>query len=317
MSNQIKQFFTLNLIAYNINPVYKYKTYLLILIISLIASLLIRSDIIFEYNINPHVIFIAIFLSFIYSIKLIFDIFIKGVYALKAIPMFYKLIKENKIKNINSIITLYFLQNLLFVYLFLYVLSNILYKLNDILNYSDFIILILGLSNTVIFTRFYPIKSFRFNSKIKDYSLIVWFSINILSLFYILFIPSIFILLSKNLLNVIDSNKTDILYMISDSKKTNKVDISNSNNKISSNVQIEYKGNSKITITDNQFSHLELIVKNTDNEFINKNIDTQNSINEEDGLLTNVNDSDAVYQDSLNNTIAEAKAFRYNSSPLK
>jgi hypothetical protein len=60
---------------------------------------------------------ILVILAIVYSLKLIFDIIIRGIQGFKIIPKFIKMYHSNDDYNIKSIISLYYLQNILFTLL--------------------------------------------------------------------------------------------------------------------------------------------------------------------------------------------------------
>jgi hypothetical protein len=92
-----------------------------------------------------------IILAFIYSLKLILDIIIKIIQAIKIIPEFINLYKSNVI-NIKSIISLYYIQNILLIILSLWILFNILMKLNLFVdNIYLYIISLCILSSIILF----------------------------------------------------------------------------------------------------------------------------------------------------------------------
>lgn len=134
--HKLAQFFRLNLIALKINNTYKYNIYMLIvLFISIIASVILRSHIYYlpnplgkgwiefvtfnYFNLIMSLIFIF---SIFYSIKLIVDIIIRCIQAYKIIPEFISLYKQSStfgsaaaMINVQSIISLYYLQNSFFI----------------------------------------------------------------------------------------------------------------------------------------------------------------------------------------------------------
>src|SRR5215469_9101418 len=136
--NLFSSFFRLNFIALRINNSYKLNLYLLFLLfLCIISSIIIRTNFINEdlllvylnhYYINMIINIFFIFAT-IYSIKLIFDIIVKSILAFKIIPEFIKMYKSNII-NIKSIISLYYIQNILLMLLSSWILYNILIKLN-------------------------------------------------------------------------------------------------------------------------------------------------------------------------------------------
>jgi len=121
----LSNLFRLNYIALRINNSYKLNIYLLFLLfLCIISSIIIRTNFINEdlllvylnhYYINMIINIFFIFAT-IYSIKLIFDIIVRSIQAFKIIPEFIRLYKYNYV-NIKSIISLYYLQNILLMML--------------------------------------------------------------------------------------------------------------------------------------------------------------------------------------------------------
>jgi len=186
----LPKFIKLNLIAFKINSFYKLNIYLLLfLFICIISSIIIRTNLINEdilvAYINHYYIKIIIniltILAIIYSLKLIFDIIIKGIQALKIIPEFIILYRSNVI-NIKSIISLYYLQNIILILLSSWILYNIFIKLNLFIDIYKYIISF-GIVSSLIFIHYYPLKGFHFDQNIKNYSLWVY----LILLFFVLF----------------------------------------------------------------------------------------------------------------------------------
>jgi hypothetical protein len=111
-----------------------------------------------------------IILAFICSLKLILDIIIKIIQAIKIIPEFINLYKSNVI-NIKSIISLYYIHNILLIILSLWILFNILMKLNLFVDNIYLYIISLGIISSIIFIYYYPLKGFSFDLNHKGYSL--------------------------------------------------------------------------------------------------------------------------------------------------
>src|SRR5215470_14147580 len=119
---KLRLFFKLNFIALRINNSYKLNIYFLpFLFISIISSIIIRSHFINEelllaYSHHNNYIYIIInilaIFAIIYTFKLILDMIVRSIQVFKIIPEFIRLYKSNVI-NIKSIISLYYIQNIL------------------------------------------------------------------------------------------------------------------------------------------------------------------------------------------------------------
>ena len=202
---KLTHFLRLSLISLRLNAYYKYNIYFkLLLFIGIIASIIIRSNLITEewFKID-NLIFIKIIvvLSMLYSYILIFNIFIKTIQAFKIIPHFISFYKQN-IKNIQSIISLYYLQNIFFVLLSSWILYNIINKLNLFIDNSQLYILILGILSSLLFFYSYPLKEMFNINVIKNtpkYPLYIYILFICFFIFYIFILPFI-------LFNVIHSD---------------------------------------------------------------------------------------------------------------
>jgi len=174
----VSNFFRLNLIALKINHFYKLNIYLLIfLFICIVSSILVRTGIINNvilYLNNNSVIniiygFLWVFTS-IYSFYLILNIVNRIIQGYEIIPEFIKLYKENVI-NIKSIITYYYIQNVLFILLSSWILYIILSKLNIFYDNIYLFILSLGIILSSVLLYYYPIMNNSVNTNIKGYSI--------------------------------------------------------------------------------------------------------------------------------------------------
>ena len=244
---KISNFLKLNLITLKLNYHYKYNIYLLSFIfICVISSIIVRFNIInvelllFNNYINI-IIYILLILSVIYSLKLIFDIIKRIIQAYKIIPEFIKWY-NNDVKDIKSIITLYYIQNIFFILLSCWILYIMFSKINTFIDGIYLFIIGLGIISSIIFIHYYPIKEFNLNTNMKNYSIWVYLFILLLVIFYILILPLIIInvinsdkfILFKN--NIIDDYrdfcKIEGHYMDTDNNSNNtpRTVISNNNN---------------------------------------------------------------------------------------
>ena len=200
---KLSLFFRLNLMSLNLNYQYKYNIYfLLLLVISVISSIIIRSNIInveLLYNKYSLIVQILFILSIIYSLKLIFDIIKRIIQAYKIIPEFISLYKDNML-NIKSLISLYYIQNIFFNLLSCWILFNILSKLNTFIDGIYLVITGLGIISSIIFIYYYPLKGFNFKNNNKNYPIWVYLILLIIILFYMLILPLL-------ILNIINSDK--------------------------------------------------------------------------------------------------------------
>lgn len=155
-------------------------------------------------------------LSSIYALKLIFDIIKRMIQSYKIIPEFIQWYK-NDVQNIKSIMSIYFIQNICFMVLSLWILYMILSKLNTFIDDIYLIIISLGILTSIIFFYNYPCvinKSLNINiDNMKDYPIWVYVLLLVFMLFYILIIPLIiinvlksdkFMFFMKNLINDYD-----------------------------------------------------------------------------------------------------------------
>jgi hypothetical protein len=171
--NKFAYFVRLNVVSLQINPQYKLNKFLLlVLFICIISSIIFRSNIInieLLYNNNNIIniiIGLLIILSTIYSLKLIFDILNRGMYALKIIPEFIKMY-NNKELNIKSIMNIYYIQSIFFILLSNWILFIILSKLRLFINDIDLFIMTFGVIGSIII---FSLKSNKeFNLDINNY----------------------------------------------------------------------------------------------------------------------------------------------------
>jgi|ERR1700690_424458 len=130
-------------LKFNYNKTFNFKIQLLFLI-SLLASILIKSNLITDdliYNIlfNNNSIFLyylilsLIYLSLVYITILIIRLFSRIVYSYKNMYQFI-IFYKNGLKDIKIIMTFYYIQNLFFIILSLFIIYNILNKLYYLLN---------------------------------------------------------------------------------------------------------------------------------------------------------------------------------------
>lgn len=124
-------------------------------------------------------------LAIIYCLKLIFDIIIRGIQGFKIIPKFIYLYKFNTI-NIKSIISLYYLQNIVFTMLSLWILYNIMMKLNVFIDNIYLYIISLGITSSLVFISQYPLKGFTFDFNPKGYS--IWVYLLFIIFLYVLYL---------------------------------------------------------------------------------------------------------------------------------
>jgi hypothetical protein len=285
---KISQFFRLNFIALRINHYYKFNVYLLlILFICIISSIIIRTNIINEdmllayfnnYDIKITMNILSIF-AIIYCLKLIFDIFIKGIQAFKTIPEFISLYKTNVI-NIKSIISLYYIQNIILILLSCWIFYNIIVKLNLFIDNIYIYILFLGIIISLTFIYYYPLKEFTFDINNKGYS--IWIYLLLLfTLFYIFIVPLIVI-------NIINSDKIiqfkeNFIEKCIQNTKPNFMD--NNPNESSSSVNHSIiRGNlhnNKFIIPDNNYDQLKISDNLSNNviEVVRRDVTVNNNYN--------------------------------------
>lgn len=278
---KLSEFFRLNVIALRLNNVYKYNIFLLMFIfLCIISSIIFRSNVLIPYINNDaseimvslikiitettsplkgmvvsnyYNIFISILgiLSTIYALKLIFDIICRCIQAYKIIPEFIKW--SNDKKDIKSIMTLYYLQNIFFILLSLWILYIILTKLNLVMDNIYIFIISFGIISSLIFINYYPLHDFNnplLLERSKDYPFYIYLIIIIFLVFYMFVFPLIMI-------NMINSEKF-INYILKDSKEFNTVlkyiepnYMNNSNRRLISNNTIDNSGNT-IEIVDSE-----------------------------------------------------------------
>ena len=209
LTNKISVFFKLNIIALRLNYQYKYNIYLLIFILTcIISSIILRSNLFIIHSLNVATIFsnyynvfisILTLLCTLYSLKLIFDIMVRFIQAFKIIPEFIKMY-NNEMKNIKSIISLYYIQNIFFILLSCWILFNIFIKLNTFIDGIYLFIIGLGIISSLVFIYYYPLTSFNFNVNIKIYPIWVYLLFFTFILFYMLILPLL-------IMNIIHSDK--------------------------------------------------------------------------------------------------------------
>jgi hypothetical protein len=147
---------------------------------------------------------LILILSTIYALKLIFDIIKRIIQSYKIIPEF-KIWMRRDIKDIKSIITIYYLQNIFFILLSGWILFIILAKLNSFIEGIYFIIISLGVISSLVFLYCNPLTSFNLISKnnLNDKSLWIYLLLLLFILFYMLILPLIII-------NIINTDKFKI-----------------------------------------------------------------------------------------------------------
>lgn len=197
---KLNHFIKLNMISLSLNKHYKYNIYIyLFLFICIICSIIIRSNLITEEikYIENYNMFMNILILFVitYCIKLIFDILIKFIQLFKFIPKFINLynININNKYNIILIIILYYIQNVLFITLFIWILYSIFMKLDIFIDNIYIYIIFVGIALSLLFIHYYPLNEFNVNFNIKQYPLWVYFLLIFLIIFNIFILPLIVI----------------------------------------------------------------------------------------------------------------------------
>lgn len=235
----LSHFFKLNLKALKLYSlsIYKYNIHLLFFIfICVICSIILRSNLViiptvdnitfytilplkglkvFNYY-NIFISFLAIF-STIYSLKLICDIIFRCVAAYKIIPELIKWSKslnstvpdlpqgkEGCVKDMKSIMSLYYLQNVFFILLSCWILYILLSKLNLFMDGIYLFIITLGIIGSIIFIHYYPpfysdtaidsqrngrINSLMLNTAVKDYPIYIYLLFILFIIFYMFIFP--------------------------------------------------------------------------------------------------------------------------------
>ena len=202
-------------LKFNYNKTFNFKIQLLFLI-SLIASIFIRSNIITDdlfYNIlfNNNSIFLyylilsLIYLSLTYITILTIRLFKRIFIGYKNIYQFIIHLKNNT-KNIKTIMTFYYIQNLLFIILSLFIVYNILnklyYLLNQNINLIIFILTGIMFIGILVYNLVLIIKDFKpinllSNKTFNNKFILLLLFIIFIDLFYIFIFP----LFIFNLLN--------------------------------------------------------------------------------------------------------------------
>lgn len=251
---------------------------------------------------------ILIFFSLIYCLKLFIYLIKRIIQAYKIIPEFIKMYKQQNLNNIKSIITLYYIQNILFILLSNYILFNIISKLNLFINFIYLYILILGLIGSYIFFIYYPLKNFNFynNNNIKDYPIYIYLLLLLFIIFYMFIFPLIVI-------NIINSEKFVLLKdlyfkkVINSNVYNNMFPNPNNNNLLiinsnSNNTDLEYNNIRNISLINSSNLNPHLIDINNNNNYddnINNN-NINNNIDIDNNNTNNNNTNNNNYKNNLN-----------------
>ena len=214
MKSKAALFFRLNLIALRLNNHYKLNIYgFAVLFICIISSIIFRATggLPLHYIDLPAaapsfvpIIQLLIIFTTIFSIKLMIDIIIRCVQSFKIIPDFIKSYKAGLI-NIKSIISFYYLQNIIFLMLSLWILYIIYIRLNIFLGEDSQIYLLIiffGVVGSINFYYAFPnLLIFNIAGEVEHntnkYSNFVY----LLFIFFILFYIFIFPLCVVNIIN--------------------------------------------------------------------------------------------------------------------
>ena len=146
---------------------------------------------------NVFIASILIFSTF-YALNLIFDLIYRCVQAYKIIPEFITWYNKG-VKNISSIITFYYIQNILFMLLSGWILYVILTKLNLFVEDIYLFIITIGIMLSIIFIYYYPLHKPNIPT-VGYYPFYIYLLFILFIIFYIFAIPLIMI-------NVINSDK--------------------------------------------------------------------------------------------------------------
>jgi len=333
MAQFLAQFFRLNLISLKLNNSYKLNLYLiLLLLICIISSILIRSNLITNdlVNLDNDLIILGLRTLFIfsifYSIKLIFDNINRFLQSILIIPNFITWYKQD-IKDIKSIISLYYLQNLFFILLSSFILYNIINKLSLFINYIDLFILITGILSSLIFFYNYPLKEFTLNTNIKTYPIWVYLLLIFFFIFYIFIFPlTIFKIvesdkfisikndfMNKCLENITNNMESELKVENNNTQNQNSINIPNrnrleiiGNNSSNNNSLIVRDNRNSLTLDQvNLFNDYENDEDQEDLLWLNNNENKLSNNSQEDLLLLNNNENKLLLnksqEDLLNN----------------
>jgi hypothetical protein len=322
---KISQFFRLNLISLNLNhQIYKLNMYFLILLfICIISSIIIRSNLInlditelLDSNnvfIRFSIIFIFI-LSSIYSIKLVFDILNKCFQAFSIIPDFINWYKQD-VKNIKSIITYYYIQNILLILLSSFILYVIVNKLSLFINNVDLFILLFGIIFSLIFIYNFKFKfKFILNSNIKTLPIWVYLLIIFFFIFYIFIFP-------LTIFKIIDSDKfisfkDDFINKCLENVECNMDNELRIENNTHNQSIISVPNRNRLdTLINNSDNNTSVIVRDNRNSFVqNINIDQINVVNE--STQTGNNHNPLINENNLLTNEGQGNNLLNNNNPL-
>ena len=324
IANNFREFFRLNLISLKLNSQYKLNVYLLLLLfICIISSIIIRSNLINVdlVNINNDLIILGLrfllILSILYSIKLIFDNINRISQAFLIIPEFIFWYKQD-VKNIKSIITLYYIQNIFFILLSSFILYNILNKLSLFINNVDIFILTSGIISSIIFFYNYPLRKFTLNTNIKTFSIWVYLLLLFFFIFYIFIFPFIifniiesdkFISFKNDFINKCLENITNNMdnsdLRIENNRQQNTIDLPNRNRL----AVIGNENNNSISVRDArnsiQFNNYNIDNLNVGTQTVNNNYP---QVANNNNLITNTPDNN-----TLNNSVREINQSQVNN----
>jgi hypothetical protein len=277
---KITQFFRLNLIALKLNNHYKLNIYLLlILFICIISSVIFRSALpiielssalptVPDFGTTGTIIMqLLIIFTTIYALKLMSDLIIRIIQAFKIIPEFIKMYHNNML-NIKSIISLYYIQNILFMLLSIWILYILFNKLSLFIDGIYLFIICFGIVGSINFYYAFPnLFSFNISQTFADYSIYVY----LLFIFFIVFYMFIFPLM---VINIVNSDKFITYFATLNNKLINDV-IKNTFNYMNNptnnfNTQIEN-------------SHNRIIVSSSSNLPVSNNFNT-NVINNDNSI---------------------------------
>ena len=308
-------FFKLNLIAFKLNIFYKLKKYLniisitnnlptyktinnkyflFLLFICIISSIIIRCSNIYIINVIKNfdiLIYILILLSSIYLIYLLNILISRSYYFLKLIPKFYVWYKSNK-KNILSIIFFYNIKYIILSLLSLFIIYNIIIKLNLYIEEIYIYPLFIGFVLSIYLIGYYSDKDINLNYNTNNKSLIFYLLIIILIPFYYLYLP---FCISK----ILNNEEFIKKYLDIINKGNYMSDNSNSNirnNNIQNNRNVQIRDNILSNELDNmneQINQNEQVNNLPNLEIENKNRNSQSNMNHQiiNSDLNNSNNS--------------------------
>jgi len=159
--------------------------------------------------------YVLISLSLIYLLYLQINIVLRLFHSIHLIPIFYKLIKENKKENL-AVIGFYYLKTFILIGLSLYIVYRMVFSLNAYMESIYTYTLLTGLILSIYITHYYKQTFKLFNCNVKLIPFWVLALICILGIFWILLVP-VFIgklLDNLNFIAKFNSNNLDISYML-------------------------------------------------------------------------------------------------------